>query len=139
MTQVDILAGKNVYANAARVLAYCASGQTGTRVYRRHCLHDMMRLLKAAAENGRSPMEVLDDESLCPMSSLEREGNCRFMSSRPVLSKGLECDHAIIDMTDPLTDPRDFYVAVSRAKKHVSIVCEGDSFTFGIASRRAGG
>jgi hypothetical protein len=95
----------------------------------------MMRLMKAAADNGCGLVEALDDESLCPVSSLELEGNYRFMSSRPVLSKGLECDHAIIDMTDPLTDPRDFYVAVSRAKKHVSIVCNRDIFTFSMTSK----
>ena len=135
----NILDGRNCYANAAKVLEYCASSQTGTRVYRKHCLHDMMRLMKAAAANGCSLVETLDDESLCPVSSLELEGNYKYMSSRPVLSKGLECDHAIIDMTDPLTDPRDFYVAVSRAKKHVSIVCDRDIFTFSMTSKRSCG
>ena len=130
-----ILDGRDRYANAARILGYCASDKTGTRVYRKHCLRDMTRLLEAAARDGRSLVELLDDEELCPVSSLEREGKYRLMSSRPVLSKGLECDHAIIDMTVPLTDPRDFYVAISRAKKHVSIVCDHDPFTFSLSSR----
>ena len=51
------------------------------------------------------------------------------MSSRTLLAKGLEFDCAIIDMSTPLS-ARDFYVAMTRAKKKIYIIFNTNTFTF---------
>lgn len=53
----------------------------------------------------------------------------KFLSSRTLLSKGLEFDCAIIDMSTPLS-ARDFYVAMTRAKKKIYIISNTNTFTF---------
>ena len=53
----------------------------------------------------------------------------RFLSSRTLLSKGLEFDCVIIDMTTPLS-AKDFYVAMTRAMKKVYIISDTNVFSF---------
>lgn len=63
-------------------------------------------------------------------SSLQkRYTNFKFLSSRTLLSKGLEFDCVIIDMTTPLS-AKDFYVAMTRAMKKIYIVSTTNEFVF---------
>ena len=50
----------------------------------------------------------------------------KFLSSRTLLSKGLEFDCVIIDMTNPLS-AKDFYVAMTRAMKKIYIISNRSS------------
>lgn len=51
------------------------------------------------------------------------------LSSRTVLTKGLEFDCVIIDARDEM-DVRDFYVAMTRAKKHIYIISDARQLSF---------
>lgn len=51
------------------------------------------------------------------------------LSSRTVLTKGLEFDCVIIDARDKM-DVRDFYVAMTRAKKHIYIISDTNTLFF---------
>ncbi len=51
------------------------------------------------------------------------------LSSRTVLTKGLEFDCVIIDAKDKM-DVRDFYVAMTRAKKHIYIISDAKQLSF---------
>lgn len=51
------------------------------------------------------------------------------LSSRTVLIKGLEFDCVIIDAKDKM-DVRDFYVAMTRAKKHIYIISDAKQLSF---------
>lgn len=53
----------------------------------------------------------------------------KFLSSRTLLSKGLEFDCVIIDMTTPLS-AKDFYVAMTRAMKKIYIISDSNTFIF---------
>jgi len=51
------------------------------------------------------------------------------LSSRAVLTKGLEFDCIIIDARDKM-DVRDFYVAMTRAKKYIYIISDASQLLF---------
>ena len=59
----------------------------------------------------------------------KRYDGFHFLSSRTVLSKGLEFECVIIDMSDPLK-MKDFYVAMTRAMKKIYIISDTRQFTF---------
>jgi DNA helicase-2/ATP-dependent DNA helicase PcrA len=52
----------------------------------------------------------------------------RWLSSRTVLSKGLEFDCVLIDMTNP-PRARDFYVAITRAKYEIIFITSTKEIT----------
>jgi DNA helicase IV len=51
------------------------------------------------------------------------------MASRTVLVKGLEYDHVIIADLAKFTDPRDLYVALSRARKSITVIGQSSRIT----------
>lgn len=53
----------------------------------------------------------------------QRRVRSKYTVLRPVLSKGLEYRTAIVDATS-ITDPRDFYVAISRCTNSLYIVTD---------------
>ena len=59
----------------------------------------------------------------------KRYTDFKFLSSRTLLSKGLEFECVIIDMTTPLS-AKDFYVAMTRAMKKIYIIAETNIFDF---------
>ena len=63
------------------------------------------------------------------VSLQKRYSNFKYLSSRTLLSKGLEFDCVIIDMTTPLS-AKDFYVAMTRAMKKIYIISKSSKFTF---------
>lgn len=59
----------------------------------------------------------------------KRYSSFKFLSSRTLLSKSLEFDCVIIDMTDQLS-AKDFNVAMTRAMKKIYIISDTTIFTF---------
>lgn len=59
----------------------------------------------------------------------KRYSQFKFLSSRTVLSKGLEFDCVIIDTTEKLS-VKEFYVAMTRAKKRIYIISSTDEISF---------
>ena len=62
-----------------------------------------------------------------------KESNARFLSSRTLLSKGLEFDCVILDLTSwQGIDVRNFYVALTRARKKVFIISNKTDVIFAV-------
>lgn len=68
------------------------------------------------------------------MESYESRYRFKHVASRTVLSKGLELDIVIVDATT-VTDPRDFYVAVSRCRLGLIVIANGRTLHFDGISR----
>lgn len=96
--------------------------------YRSELLSEMIRSVKYAIEHNTTIYDaanhVRKDADL-----QKRYTGFKFLSSRTLLSKGLEFDCVIIDMTTPLS-AKDFYVAMTRAMKKIYIIADTDTFAF---------
>lgn len=98
------------------------------KAYRAELLSEMIRSVKYAID---------DDLSICDASNhirkdaelQKRYTGFKFLSSRTLLSKGLEFDCVIIDMTTPLS-AKDFYVAMTRAMRKIYIISNTNVFSF---------
>ena len=98
------------------------------KLYRSELYAEMLRCLNFAQSNNISAFEAANhirkDASLQNIYS-----HCKYLSSRTVLSKGLEFDCVIIDMRDPLP-AKDFYVAMTRAMKKIYVITHSPDFSF---------
>ena len=87
-----------------------------------HEYFEMMRSLKYAKDhNGTiydAAMHIRNDPML-----QKRYADFKFLSSRALLSKGLEFDCVIIDTSKQLT-AKEFYVAMTRAKRMIYIISD---------------
>lgn len=96
--------------------------------YRSELLSEMIRSVKYAIDRDITIYDAANhirkDTGL-----QKRYTGFKFLSSRTLLSKGLEFDCVIIDMTTPLS-AKDFYVAMTRAMKKIYIIADTDTFTF---------
>ncbi len=96
--------------------------------YRSELLSEMKRSVRYAIDYNLSIFEAANrirkDASL-----QKRYTGFKFLSSRTLLSKGLEFDCVIIDMTMPLS-AKDFYVAMTRAMRKIYIVSSSNDFNF---------
>ena len=98
------------------------------KFYRIELYAEMLRSIKYADQKNISVFEAANhmrkDASL-----QKRYTQFKYLSSRTVLSKGLEFDCVIIDMRDPLP-AKDFYVAMTRAMKKIYIIAPTSDFVF---------
>ena len=96
--------------------------------YRIELLSEMIRSTEYAIDHNIAIFEAANhirkDAGL-----QKRYTKFKFLSSRTLLSKGLEFDCVIIDMTTPLS-AKDFYVAMTRAMKKVYIISDTNVFSF---------
>ena len=88
----------------------------------------MIRSVKYAKEYGISIFEATN-HIRNDLELKKRYSDFKFLSSRTLLSKGLEFDCVIIDMTTQLS-AKDFYVAMTRAMKKIYIISSTDTFIF---------
>ena len=104
------------------------SANEDIKQYRSELLAEMIRSIKYATDHGMTVFEAANhirkDASL-----QKRYTGFKFLSSRTLLSKGLEFDCVIIDMRTPLS-AKDFYVAMTRAMKKIYIISETNTFVF---------
>ena len=104
------------------------SNNPAFKQYRTELLFEMIRSVKYAIEQDVSISEAANH--IRKDAALQRRyTGFKFLSSRTVLSKGLEFDCVIIDMTTPLP-AKDFYVAMTRAIKKIYIISSSDIFSF---------
>ena len=96
--------------------------------YRSELLSEMMRSIKYAINHGTSICDA-SNHIRKDVGLQRRYTGFKFLSSRTLLSKGLEFDCVIIDMTTPLS-AKDFYVAMTRAMRKIYIISDTNSFTF---------
>lgn len=98
------------------------------KIYRKELYYEMLRSIKYAIEHNSTVYEganhIRKDAHL-----QKRYSQFKFLSSRTLLSKGLEFDCVIIDTTDKLS-VKDFYVAMTRAKKKIFIISPTEEICF---------
>ena len=92
----------------------------GVRIFRREAWHDTCSALKKSTENGDAPETNLARQRELLRRTGRPEQN--RVASRTLLVKGLEYDHVIIADLDKMRDPKNLYVALSRARKSVIVV-----------------
>lgn len=94
----------------------------GLRVYRWEAWNDTREAIAMTAENGEPAVDNLGRVR----DRLRRMGRGRHtrIASRTLLVKGLEYDHVVIADLSKMRDPRNLYVALSRARKSIIVVGE---------------
>lgn len=119
LAALDALRLNPTYAQLA--IAAQAIGETqALRIYRWEAWNDTREAISMVAENGESALDNLARVR----DRLRRTGRGRHtrIASRTLLVKGLEYDHVVIADLSKMRDPRNLYVALSRARKSVIVV-----------------
>lgn len=96
----------------------------GSKIYRRELYREMFRSIAYTKEHKCSLAEAAKQIRLNPGLRKDYSG-FKCLSSRTVLSKGLEFDCVLVDMTDP-PRAKDFYVALTRARYEVILISNAD-------------
>lgn len=98
------------------------------KIYRKELFYRIGKTYAYMVEEDKSLHEAVE-----ALSSQKYFAEKRFdfprLSSRTVLTKGLEFDCVIIDARDKI-DVRDFYVAMTRAKKYIYIISDAKQISF---------
>lgn len=89
-------------------------------LYRPEAWDDTFRAIARSVEDGQRPSEAL--ATVRDRARMGGRADRRRVASRTLLVKGLEFDHVIIANAQNFTDPRQLYVALSRAKKSVTVI-----------------
>lgn len=111
----------------SRILEWFSKNDEFKR-YRSELLSEMLRSVKYAIDHDIAIYDAANH--IRKDAGLQRRyTNFKFLSSRTLLSKGLEFDCVIIDMTTPLS-AKDFYVAMTRAMKKIYIISDTSAFFF---------
>lgn len=104
------------------------SENSAFKQYRTELLSEMIRSVRYAIEHNLTIFAATNHVRKDPELQ-KRYTGFKFLSSRTLLSKGLEFDCVIIDMTTPLP-AKDFYVAMTRAMRKIYIISDSNTFTF---------
>lgn len=98
---------------------------TDFKVYRKEFLYKICKIYKTANDEHISVLEAIN---LLEQNNtfMEKRMNIPRMSSRTVLTKGLEFECVIVDLRNEI-DARDLYVALTRATKFIYIISDKDS------------
>lgn len=103
------------------VLDWLKSNNT-FKIFRKELFDEMIRAIKYSIENHISILESAQKIRMMP-SLQHRYHRFRMLSSRTVLSKGLEFDCVIIDLKGGMS-VTDYYVALTRARRKVIIISD---------------
>lgn len=100
--------------------AHVIRANATVRVYRWEAWNDTLRAIEMSDENGELPILNLGRVR----ERLRRQGrrNGSRIASRTLLVKGLEYDHVVIANLSKMRDPRNLYVALSRARKSITMI-----------------
>lgn len=92
----------------------------GLKVYRWEAWKDSLEAIAMTAETGTAPLDCLARVR----DRLRRRGRGLHsrVASRTLLVKGLEYDHVIIADASKMRDPRNLYVALTRARNSVTVI-----------------
>lgn len=95
-----------------------------SKIYRKELHREMIRSILYAMNHECSLAEAAKQIRLNP--GLRKEySDFKCLSSRTLLSKGLEFDCVLVDMTDP-PRAKDYYVALTRARYEVILISDVD-------------
>lgn len=98
------------------------------KIYRKELFYRIGKIYAYMAEENIDLYGAIEMLSKQQFFS-EKRFNFPRLSSRTILTKGLEFDYVIIDVRDSM-DVRDFYVAMTRAKKHIFIISDKKQLSF---------
>lgn len=101
---------------------------TEFKIYRAELFYRIGKIYAYMTEENTTLHETIEALSSQQYFTEKRFSFSR-LSSRTVLTKGLEFDCVIIDARDKM-DARDFYVAMTRAKKHIYIISDASQLSF---------
>lgn len=118
LVALDKLRESPTYAQLAQAATDVRS-TPGLRVYRWEAWNDTLEAIALTVENGNP----VGDNLARVRDRLRRTGrrNDNRIASRTLLVKGLEYDHVIIADISKMQDPCNLYVALSRARKSVTV------------------
>jgi hypothetical protein len=119
LTAIDALRLNPTYADLLAVTQVIREVAT-LRIYRWEAWNDTRAAIAMTAENGEPPLDNLARVR----DRLRRSGRASHnrIASRTLLVKGLEYDHVVIADLNKMRDPHNLYVALSRARKSVTVV-----------------
>lgn len=103
------------------------------RIYRKELFLEVMRAINYSIVHGCAVIEAAHIIRMMP-GQQKRYSEFKNLSSRTVLSKGLEYDCVVIDLTQAHRKgseflATDYYVALSRAMKKVYLITDRDTVT----------
>ena len=101
--------------------------QKAFKIHRKELFSEMLRALAYASSNNTTIFEAAQKIRTVP-GLQKKYPSFRMLSSRTVLSKGLEFDCVIIDLEKGMT-VTDFYVALTRAKRQVILITDKQRIT----------
>lgn len=119
LVALDELSESPSYAQLAATATEVRRTQA-LRVYRWEAWNDTLEAIAMTAENGDSA-----GDNLARVRDRLRRTGRRYdnrIASRTLLVKGLEYDHVIIADINKMQDPCNLYVALSRARKSVTVL-----------------
>ena len=105
------------------------------KLYRKELLSELIRSIKFSKDTGVTIEDAARQIRMNP-NHQSRYSNFKRLSSRPVLSKGLEFDCVIIDCKAEFT-PMEMYVAMTRAMRMIYFICDKDSVTLKWREKKA--
>lgn len=94
------------------------------RLYRRELFTEMIRSIRFARDRGTTIYEAAQQIRMIP-NNQSRYSGFKRLSSRAVLSKGLEFDCVIINLEEKFT-ATEMYVAMTRAMKAIYFITDKD-------------
>jgi hypothetical protein len=121
----DILVALDGLRQAPSYAALCSvaeklSEHSVTKLYRWEAWRDTLAAIRNSKDGETSPL----DELAVIRDKIRHTGRRQHarVASRTVLVKGLEYDHVIIADASNLLDPKNLYVALTRARKTITII-----------------
>ena len=97
----------------------------GSKIVRKELYGELLRSISYSKDHHCSLSEAAKEIRFNP-GLRKVYSNYKFLSSRTLLSKGLEFDCVLVDMTDP-PRAKDYYVALTRARYEVVLICDVES------------
>ena len=94
------------------------------RLYRRELFFELMRSIRIASDRGITIHQAAQQIRMMP-NNQSRYAGFKFLSSRAVLSKGLEFDYVAINLQEEYTST-EMYVAMTRAMKGICFITDQD-------------
>ena len=118
----DTVVANPTYTSLATAMGFIPESAS-LRLHSHEAWNDIQAALRGAAAAGDNP-DVLKTELARARDRIRHQGrrNRSKVVSRTLLIKGLEYDHVVIADINQITDVNNLYVALTRARKTITIV-----------------
>ena len=126
----------NSYDSILRILEWVKACKE-LRLHRRELFYEMQRSIRRAKDNQSTILKAAQEIRMIP-GNQSRYSSFKYLSSRTLLSKGLEFDCVIIDLSKVNTgrgnrySATEMYVAMTRAMKAIYFITDQDSILLSV-------